>query len=235
VLVHLQHRLVQQSLRLLRAEIWAMDGPRGLSRVTTRLVSTDALSEPAVSAHGRLVITGGDGHRLHEEVVEAGGTIRDGRFARLGVSELDSALGAASDEPCPASVYSELVSKWDKISQPLFSALERRARDRVESLKKALSDREDDDVATIEQVLTELRHSIHGELKQPEAEQLALFDTTDEREQFRRDIEALRRRLETIPEDIEREVEALRRRYADPEPRLFPVAITFLVPDNLAA
>jgi len=36
------------------------------------------------------------------------------------------------------------------------------------------------------------------------------------------------------PEDIERETAAIRRRYADPEPRLFPAAVTFLVPDGLA-
>jgi hypothetical protein len=166
-------------------------------------------------------------------VVEAGGTIRNGRFARLGVTELATALAAATAEPSSASVYRELASRWDAYSQPLFVALELRARDRVESLKKALSDREQEDAATIEHVLTELRRSIEQELKQPESEQLALF-APDEREQFQRDVDALRRRLETIPEDIQRETEAIRRRYADPEPRLFPAAVTFLVPDSLA-
>jgi superfamily II DNA or RNA helicase len=233
VLVHLQHRLVQQSLRLLRAEIWATDAAARLARVTARLVPDHVLSDPAVVAHGRLVITGGDGHRLHEEVVEAGGSVRDGRFARLGVTELDTALAAATAEPSPASAYRELASRWDAYSQPLFVALERRARDRADSLKKALSDREQEDVSTIEHVLTELRRSIEQELKQPEAEQLALF-APEEREQFQRDVDALHGRLETIPEDIERETEAIRRRYADPEPRLFPAAVTFLVPDSSA-
>ncbi len=36
----------------------------------------------------------------------------------------------------------------------------------------------------------------------------------------------LRRRLEEIPAEIERETAAIRARYADPEPRLFPVAVT---------
>jgi len=233
VLAHLQHRLVQQSLRLLRAEIWATDAAARLARVTARLVPDHVLSEPAVVAHGRLVITGGDGHRLHEELVEAGGTIRDGRFARLGVTDLDAALAAATAEPSPAGVYRQVISSWDLHSQPLFVALERRARDRTESLKKALADREQEDVATIEHVLTELRRSIEQELKEPETEQLALF-APEEREQFRRDVDALRRRLDTIPEDIERETESVQRRYADPEPRLFPAAITFLIPDSLA-
>jgi superfamily II DNA or RNA helicase len=234
VLVHLQHRLVQQSLRLLRAEIWATHAAARLTRVAARLVPDHVLSEPAVVAHGRLVITGGDGHRLHEELVEAGGTIRDGRFARLGVTELDALLEASTDEPSPG-VYSELASKWDTYAQPLFVALERRARDRTDSLKKALADREQEDVEAIAHVLTELRRSIEQELKQPETEQLALFDTTEEREQFRRDVDSLRRRLNTIPDDVERETDAIRRRYAEPEPRLFPAAITFLVPDSLAS
>jgi SNF2 family DNA or RNA helicase len=233
VLVHLQHWLVQQSLRLLRAEIWAADVAARLARVTARLVPGHVLPEPAVIAHGRLVITGGDGHRLHEEVVEAGGTVRDGRFARFGVTELEAVLAAATAEPSPARVYRELASRWDTYLEPLFVSLERRARDRADSLKRALSDREQEDAATIEHVLTELRRSIEQELKQPEVEQLALF-APEEREQFQRDVEALRRRLAAIPEDIERETEAIRRRYADPEPRLFPAAITFLVPDGLA-
>jgi hypothetical protein len=233
VLVHLQHRLVQQSLRLLRAEIWATDTAARLARVTARLVPEQKLDGPAVVAHGRLVITGGDGHRLHEEVVEAGGTIRDGRFGRLGVGELNTVLAAATAEPAPASVYGELASAWDSYAEPLLVALERRARDRTDSLNRALSDREQEDVATIEHVLTELRRSIEQELKQPEPEQFALF-APEEREQFRRDVDALRRRVETIPENIEHETDAIRRRYADPEPRLFPAAITFLVPDRLA-
>jgi hypothetical protein len=37
-----------------------------------------------------------------------------------------------------------------------------------------------------------------------------------------------------LPAELARETEAIRRRYADPQPRLFPVAVTFLVPEGLA-
>jgi hypothetical protein len=137
VLVHLQHRLVQQSLRLLRAEIWASDETSArLNRITARLVPDHILDEPAVVAYGRLVITGADGHRLHEEVVQAGGRIRDGRFARFGVGELENALAAASLEPPTTRVYETLASKWGQYSEPLLVSLDVRARDRAESLKK---------------------------------------------------------------------------------------------------
>ena len=38
VLVHLNHRLVQMCLRLLRAEVWAQDDVKKLHRVTVRSV-----------------------------------------------------------------------------------------------------------------------------------------------------------------------------------------------------
>ena len=36
-----------------------------------------------------------------------------------------------------------------------------------------------------------------------------------------------------IPAEIERETVAIKSRYADPQPRMFPVAVTFLVPEKL--
>ena len=55
-----------------------------------------------------------------------------------------------------------------------------------------------------------------------------------EREQLELNRRSLEARLKAIPEEIERESEQVRRRYADPKPRLFPVAVTFLVPERLA-
>ena len=49
VLAHLNHRLVQMCLRLLREEIWSSEGRRRLNRVTARLVPDEALREPASS------------------------------------------------------------------------------------------------------------------------------------------------------------------------------------------
>ena len=41
-------------------------------------------------------------------------------------------------------------------------------------------------------------------------------------------------RMAQIPGEIEQETAQIRARYADPQPRLFPVAVTFLVPARLA-
>ncbi len=86
VLLHLGHRLVQMCLRLLRAELWsdaiAAGERRKLSRVTARILPGDQLRTPAVAGHIRVVVTGAEGTRLHEEVVIAGGTIEAGWSAR---------------------------------------------------------------------------------------------------------------------------------------------------------
>ena len=41
---------------------------------------------------------------------------------------------------------------------------------------------------------------------------------------------ALRRRLKEIPDEIERESAHIRSRFRDPSARLFPVAVTWLIP-----
>ena len=67
----------------------------------------------------------------------------------------------------------------------------------------------------------------------PENLQPALF-SLEEREQLHSNTDALRRRLEEIPGELAREQAALKKRFANPQARLFPVAVTFLVPERLS-
>ena len=50
----------------------------------SRLVScpNDVLDTPAVVAHARLVVIGGDSYRLHEEIIAAGGFIKDATLGK---------------------------------------------------------------------------------------------------------------------------------------------------------
>jgi hypothetical protein len=233
VLVHLGHRLVQQCLRLLRAEVWATGEHSDLTRVTARLVADDALDELAVVAQGRLVITGADGHRLHEELIAGGGRVRGGRFARMGVGEVDTAIAGATDEVPGARQRADLAKLWDGVEGQLRNALAYRARERADSMASKLESRAEEEIASITSVLDELRTRITDELTEPANEQLTLF-TADEREQYERDVGALQARLERIPDEIERETAVIRRRYETTEPRHFPAAVTFLVPRRLA-
>ncbi len=233
VLAHLQHRLAQMSLRLLRAEVWAPEGQRKLRRVTARFAPGDALDSPVVIAHARLLMLGGDGQRLHEELIAAGGILREGRFARFNVGQVRDALGAATDRPAPAALQERLAERWETYAPALLTALEARGRERGESLRRTLEERAEKEVADSTAILTELRRAILAELDEPEVMQLSLF-SDPEREQFERNRDSLRARVEQIPAEVEREAAAIRARFATPQTRLFPVGVTLLVPDTLA-
>jgi superfamily II DNA/RNA helicase len=234
VLAHLNHRLVQMCLRLLREEIWSSEGRRRLNRVTARLVPDEALQEPAVVAHGRLVVLGADNHRLHEELISAGGFLREGRFARFGtLTEMQRALDAALPEEAPEALKERLQRLWPSHQEPLLRSLEVRMRDRTANLGNWLEERADKEASDMRTILEELESNIWAELEEAEQPQLELF-STPERDQFERNKGALWERLESIPEEIERETQAIRARYADPTPRLFPVAMTYLIPRKIA-
>lgn len=235
VLAHLGHPLVAQAMRLLRSRIWATDEV-GLSRVTATVVPDAELAELVVAVHARLVITGRGGHRLHEEVIAAGGRVHAGRFSRegYGVAELARVLGAATDALPPPHVREQLARAWPALEEGARAALAARATQRADSLARLLASRVEEDVQTMRQVLTELRASILDELEAlEEPEQLLLFEPV-ERQQFTRDVDALRARVEAIPTEIDAEEINIRARYDDQATRIFPAALTFLVPRRLA-
>ncbi len=234
VLAHLNHPLVQMALRLLRAEVWRGDSAGSLHRVAVRVAPDHLLQHPAAIAHGRLVIIGGDSHRLHEELIQAGGELREGRLARrLNVGETAQALAAATDAEPSAAVKAQLTALWPRIERSLQGALEARAQERTAALQRQLTERRDKELADISAILRELQRAIEAELDEPEITQLELFSTA-EREQYNRNQAALSARLAQIPAELEQETAAIQRRFADPQPRLFPVAVTFLIPTRLA-
>lgn len=237
VLAHLGHRLVQMCLRLLRAEVWSNHDRRTLHRVTARRASGKSLTTPVVLGHGRLVVVGTDGQRLHEELITAGGALREGRFEALGVQQTALALGAALPAPVPAETQERLAQFWPKHERSLHTALDARARDRMESLRRLLQERSEKEQEDIEAVLMELKRSIEANFQDTDFLQLELelgqFNTT-EREQFEMNKNSLRERLTQIPEEITREKAAIRRRFAEPDFRVFPVAVTYLVPEGLS-
>jgi SNF2 family DNA or RNA helicase len=232
VLVHLNHRLVQMSLRLLRAEVWSVKGRKRLHRITTRLVPDHLLAAPAVVAHARLVVIGGDSYRLHEELITAGGLLKEGRLSRLNLGQLDALLQAASYDEAFEPMQQSLLKLWDKIAPALAQSLEARMKDRTSGLQKKLGERADKEASDIRAILLELKKGIELQLDEREYEQLLLFDHF-EKDQFERNKDFLRERSKSIPEEIERETAAIQARFADPQPRMFPVSVTFLVPEKM--
>jgi len=191
------------------------------------------LSAPAVLAHARLTIVSSDSHRLHEELITAGGIIREGRLERWNVGQVTEFLDQAGNVQAPESVRNRLTALWPQLKGSVVSALEARGRDRNDSIRKQLADRAEDEKAKLATVFRELEAGIRAELGRAPDAQLPLF-TDSERDQAQRNHDFLITRLKEIPAELVREIEAIRQRYENPQPRLFPVAVTFLVPEGLA-
>ena len=104
--------------------------------------------------------------------------------------------------------------------------------ERTKSLEKFLEERAEGEVTKMTAVLSELDRVIRKELAEQEPVQLLFEWTSEEKAQRDRDLGALRRRLEEIPSEIQREAENLRARFRNPTARLFPVAVTYLIPER---
>lgn len=233
VLVHLNHRLVQMCLRLLRAEIWAQDDVKKLHRVTVRSVPDALIDGPAVVVVSRLVVTGGNHHRLHEELTLSGGYLRDQSFRREeGVTRVQQWLDESKPITAAPSLFDALRVRFDRQQEAILRSVDARSKERLRYLTNTLQTRKQQEVGDIGTVLDELEKAIQSELKKGgQPEQLTLF-TEDERTQLRRDIAALEARLARIPEEREMETQAIEARYAKLDDRTFPVAVIFVVPEG---
>lgn len=244
VLVHLNHPLVQTALRLLRAEIWSSDERRKLSRVAAQVIpnvidvagSPQAIRVPLVIAYARLVLIGGDSQRLHEELLMAGVTL-EGKAAReLSEAEISAALKAATHRQPSDESKAILQERWPEVEKLLKQALSKQESKRRSNLRTKLDGRSRKEREHIRSILSELQTRIQNVLKQSEQPQQLEFDffNKEEQQQYQRNMEALRQRSARIPDEIEQECANIAQRYADPQARLFPLALLFLVPQNLA-
>ncbi len=232
VLVHLNHRLVQMALRLLRAEVWAQSDVKRLHRIDVRSVPADLLQRPALAIVSRLVITGGNHHRLHEELTLAGGYLDEGFSRETRVTEVTEWIDKARAVQASPEAFGRLRSAYEIGNDAIVQAAEARSRERLRNLENTLASRKQQEIENIETVLDDLASLIERELKiAREPEQLLLF-SEDERQQVRRDEEALRNRLARIPDEKRMEVEAIERRFADYHSHTFPVAVIFLLPEQ---
>jgi len=234
VLAHLNHKLVQMSLRLLREELWSLEDVKKLHRVDFRLVDED-FEDPVVCVRSRLVVTGGTHTTLHEEITLSGGWLRERGYARFrGVERLRDALEKAEPYTPDEALFQEMKRRYEREVSAILDTVEARSSDRLEHLDNTLERRKEKEIRDILEVLEELRRTIESELEEMRAPKQLLFDfAEEEREQLRKDERALERRLARIPEEMAKERETIERRYADRAHRTFPVAVTFLIPRGL--
>lgn len=233
VLVHLNHRLVQMCLRLLRAEVWAHDDVKNLHRVTVRSVPDTLLDSPAVAVVSRLVITGGNHHRLHEELTVTGGYLGDKAFRREeGVNKIQQWLEQAKSLTSEFALFDAFRVRFNRAQNSILQSVEARSKDRLQNLTNTLQTRKNRELTDISNVLNELERTITAELvKDQQPMQFSLF-SEDERIQLRRDNAALEARLARIPTEREQEIQAIETRYTKIDDRTFPVAVIFLVPES---
>jgi hypothetical protein len=230
VLVHLNHRLVQMCLRLLRAEVWAPDDVKRMHRVTARVAPESSLSSPSVVVLSRLVVTGSNSTRLHEELTTAGGVIHDGRFSRMYVSQTEALVSVSRPTLPNESTLANLRTIWAKIEPAALAAAEARSADRMRTLHNTLERRCEREMQDITDVLEQLASSIRKRLSDPQG---TFAWTAEEQEQLRRNTDSLGIRLASIPEEIQKERALVARRYSEPVARTFPVAVVFLVPESM--
>ena len=231
VYAHLNHKLVQMCMRLLRAEIWYS---KSLSRISACISKDKSLANPIVVTYGRIVVLGGDNHRIHEELISAGGTLIDGQLKRLNEGDLAKVIDSVSENEPDADSLELVESIWPKIGENLLSFLNARTNERTKTLESRLGNISETEVKKIETVMNELSRSIKAELEEIDDPQFKMQYEDDAQgfHQVDLDIKSLRDRLESIPLEIEKESEYIRSRYSNPEPKLFPVAVNWIFPQN---
>jgi hypothetical protein len=240
VLAHLGHPLTAMATSLLRAAMWG--GRSDLNRVTALVSDDPAVETTVLAAFARLVLIGHDGTQLHEEIIHAGGWLREtttgARFTRIDSVELlarllDQALDASRLRAASEPVQSRLAAAWPPARGGLQAAIEARRRTRQDSLTRALERRRDEEIdritANLDQFAASLRAAISE--RDPDSGQLTLALELD---QQRRDRASWERRLGEIGAERDREVALIRERYRVVDHHVFPAAVVFVVPHQEA-
>ncbi|GAA2746295.1 DISARM system SNF2-like helicase DrmD [Kitasatospora cinereorecta] len=255
VLAHLAHPLVAMSTQLLQQAMWdsartsahdaaltpgstAARTGSGLHRVAAVVSDHPGLESTFVGAYARYVLVGNDGVRLHEEVIHAGGWLREsGRFARLeNLTTSEAILSAALADGTPAAplLQQRMAEAWPRIRDGVLNALEWRRGDRGTSLERRLTELQESEERRITTNIDRFAQSLRAELADDGADML--FVTPDPREAAQRDRDrrSWQERLDRLEEDKERALAAITARYAEPASFLFPAAVLFVIPQREA-
>lgn len=237
VLAHLNHRLVQMCLRLLREEIWKLDDVKKLHRVAFLEVSDSSIRGPVLLVWSRLVITGGNRYRLHEELTLSGGYLEHSGFRRIDkLGTLESLLANANPFEPSHEVFDIVKDRYDRHKEQIRKAVIDRSRERLTYLGNTIERRKQSEIADSVSVLDELERGIRKEISNgylPEQMTIPGLEIP-ELQQMKADMAALQARLSRIPEERELEERAIADRYSDPIDRTFPVASIIIVPKTIA-
>lgn len=232
VYVHLGHPIVQKAQRLLRRSLWSVDST--LNRVTAVVI--DDLAESFVAAVTRMVLVGRGGVRLHEDVFLVGVRLRGRRAMAEERAEraLDHALDGDQLVLANRRIRDELCDIWNVPDAPLRVRLEEsmhtRADRRHKRVAEQLDKRRASDIQRARDIFAAFRANL-GEslelLRGKDAEAEAMLWADEQQKQWRRDIDAMQRRLDELDDEEAREIEAIADRYADVKPHTTAAAVVF--------
>ena len=244
VLAHLGHPLVAQATRLLRSALWG--GRTALHRIAAVTFTPPegaVIDGVLVAVFARLVVTGADGQRLHEEVMLAAREVpRSGRSRRVELEQpryaglraaVDDALAPDDCRLAPETERAALAARWPELEPLLAEDVRVRATERTTALERDLARRHDEETKRTETVFAQLKRTLDTALEGPGLVQLS-FDELDqdERQQLDRDRRAWQARLEGLDNERDRELTTIARRYAGVRELVFPFAVALCVPDG---
>ena len=245
VLLHLNHPFVAHAAALLRAQTWARTTATRLSRTTVRTYAPDEVDDVNIEpgdivavAHARVLVTGGthlgeDATVLHEDVVARAARHRNGRWAQISTDKAADAAWAARLDGVPADP-DRMIELWSGVATPLSENLTSRAQTVAEQLAETLRTNQDREINALREDAQRIREQMRtrvAELADLLENRLEVWEK-EEKDQMRRNLDALRRRLDTIDQDIDRDIEAIAHRYDDIDTFVMPVALTFLAPEG---
>lgn len=243
---HLEHPLVAHSTRLLRSAIWGDAASlHRVAAVRAALPDAAGIDDLLVAVFARLVVVGGDGTRLHEDVMLTGRALAGtGRSRRLELDQpryrdLRAAIDAAFEpEHCrlaPRGVQDRIARDWDRLEPLLAQDVQVRKGERADSLVRSLDKRRVDEQDRTRAVFAQLRATLQTAVASDGSVQLSFDDLdTHERDQVVRDRQAWRTRLEGLDEEMERELAGVSARYENVRELVFPFAVAIVVPDGAA-
>ncbi|MGW5289715.1 DISARM system SNF2-like helicase DrmD [Rhodococcus pyridinivorans] len=240
---HLEHPLVAHSTRLLRSAIWGdVTALHRVATVRAALPAEAGIDDLLIAVFARLVLVGGDGARLHEEVMLTG-RVLTGRSRRLELeqprySDLRAAIEAALEpDQCrlaPSSVPVRVAQDWERLEPLLAQDIQVRKTERAGALVRNLDRRRRDEEDRTRGVFTQLRATLQTAVAGDGAVQLTFDDLdADERQQVTRDRKAWQTRLDGLDDEMHRELATLSARYENVRELVFPFAVAIVAPDGV--
>lgn len=237
VFAHLNHPLVAMSTRMLTAA--AASSQTTLSRATIVTSRRPDLTEPVAIGYARFLVIGGDAVRLHEEVVHAGGWIReDGRFARIEnltlLAEIASDALAGADDLLPHGLHERLIRDWVRTGPGVASAIDWRAATRRDQVHRALENRREAELQRNADNFDRFARTLIEAQTEPMLDVIPGLDP-DEDAQRERDRKAVQERLERVPVERRDEADRIESRYSGLTEHTFPLAVVVVVPASIGS